>query len=185
LGIALAAQTVAFLYACALGAALGLLYDVFRITRIAFPTGKVGVFLEDLLFFFLCAAATFFYLMGAVQGQVRFFLLLGELLGAVLYYFTLGQLVMKISRALIDGIKRMLLFLYRYLVLPIWRFFYAIVRLLLLPVRFLGIKVKKTATIIKFHLKVRRIVLYNQVARYKKRGKKKIAEEQEDYGTEA
>lgn len=166
MGIYLADQTVAFLGAIALGAALGLLYDFFRITRVAFPTPRVVIFAEDVLYFLICAAITFLYLMGWVQGKIRVFLLLGELVGWILYYFTIGQLVMRVSKAFIEGVQHVITFIIRYVALPIWRLVYRIVYIILLPPRFLMRTMKKNAIKVKFHLKVRRLILYNQLIDY-------------------
>jgi spore cortex biosynthesis protein YabQ len=169
MGIYLADQTADFLRALLLGAALGVVYDVFRVLRIAFPQktafGRLAIFIEDLLFFTLCAAATFVFLMGAVQGRIRFFLLLGEGLGAVIYYFTVGSLVMKVAQAIIDGVRRVLAFMGRWLVMPLWNLTYRIVELICAPFVFMGELFKKSALIVKIHLKIRGIVLYNQFTR--------------------
>ncbi|MCL2057413.1 MAG: spore cortex biosynthesis protein YabQ [Oscillospiraceae bacterium] len=170
-------QTLAFLGAIAVGAALGLVYDVFRITRIAFPIPKAVIFFQDVLYFLICAAVTFLYLMSAIHGKIRIFLLAGELIGWVLYHFTIGQLVMRISAAIIEGIRRTLAFLFRYIAMPIWRLIYRIVYLILIPPRFLVKIAKKNAVKVKFYLKVRRLMMYNQLIDYLS---KKTAEEKDD-----
>ena len=43
-------EALSFLYACLLGAGLGILYDVFRLLRLLLFKNRVVVFLEDLLF---------------------------------------------------------------------------------------------------------------------------------------
>ena len=165
--IHVAQQTGAFLRACLLGGALGLLYDCFRILRLAFPHtrdtrwGYALAFAEDILFFGLCAGASFLFMMETVHGQVRLFLLAGELLGAVLWHYTAGSVVLAVSHALLRGIKAVLAFLFRFFLRPFWRICYRIVYLLCQPLRFLAQIVKKTAIKAKFHLKTRGIVLYN------------------------
>ena len=54
-----APETAVFLYACALGAGLGVLYDVFRLLRLVTGGKALLVFLEDLLFSFLAAGCGF------------------------------------------------------------------------------------------------------------------------------
>lgn len=120
--ISVTEQTADFLLACLFGAVLGLFYDVFRVFRVAVPCSKAAIFLQDLLFWFVCAASTFLFLLCCNAGEIRFFLLLGELLGALLYYFTFGVLVMKSARALVALLRRFFAFLFRLVSAPV-RFF--------------------------------------------------------------
>lgn len=163
MGIHLAAQTIAFLQACLLGALLGAVYDVFRILRIAFSPRKVVVFVQDLLFFAICAVLSFLFLLTASDGTVRMFLLIGELIGAVLYHLTLGRLVIRAAGALIAAVRSVLRFFYRFMVLPIWRFCYFLVSLLLRPFQLAAALLKNNLLRMKFRLKYRRIVLYNHL----------------------
>ena len=165
MGIYLAEQTALFLKSILLGCVFGLLYDALRITRIAVPTAKWVVFAEDVLFFKICAVATFFFLMRTIDGQVRFFIFIGVLLGMLLNFHTLSILVMGVSSAVIRAVKAILRAIYRWILFPIWRIFYNIVLLVLRPVRFLGHSLKKTAQRCKYSLKTKHIVLYNQLKR--------------------
>ena len=121
MAVSVSAQTFVFLFSCVLGAGLGLLYDIFRIIRLAAPCGKVAVFFQDILFLLACTAATFLFLLRESAGEVRIFILVGEILGAVLYYLTFGTLIMKLSRLLIDSVKRFKAFLIRLLLPPMRR----------------------------------------------------------------
>ena len=165
MGIYLAEQTMLFLKSILLGGAFGLLYDGLRITRIALPTAKWVVFAQDVLFFLVCAVAAFFFLMRTIDGQVRFFIFIGATLGAVLYFQTLSIPVMGVSGAVIRAIKAVLRVICHWILFPIWRIFYNIVVLLLRPARFFGLKLKKTAQRCKYSLKIKHIVLYNQLKR--------------------
>ena len=163
MGIYLAEQTALFMQSILLGGAFGLLYDAFQITRIAVPTARWVVFIEDVLFFLICAASTFLFMMRAMQGEVRFFILLGGAIGMVLYFYSLSILIMGISEAIIRVIKAILRLIYRWILFPTWKLFYNIVLFIIRPARFLGLQIKKTIQRCKFSLKVRRKVLYNQL----------------------
>lgn len=113
MAIAITEQTAVFLHALFLGVVLGCLYDVFRVTRIAFLMPAALVLAEDLLFFFLSSIVLFGFMLERSYGQIRWFILLGVILGWVLYYFTLGSLVMKCSAKIIDLTGRLLAFLWR------------------------------------------------------------------------
>jgi len=179
MGVYLAEQTTIFLQAILLGFVYGILYDVFRITRIAVPTTRWLVFAQDVLFFFICALSTFFFLMRTMDGQVRFFVLLGAILGMIIYFYSLSILIMGVSAAIIRVVKAVLRGIYRWVLLPIWRIIYSFVVFIMRPVRFFGVRFEKTVQRCKYGLKVRRDVLYNQLSkklksnRADKRGKSK------------
>ncbi len=120
--ITIAGQTWVFLWAIALGAALGVCYDVFRILRVALPHSSAAVAVEDVLFATICTAATFFYQLGTDCGRIRMFVLIGELIGFVLYYCTVGVIVLRISSGVIHAIQRFLGWIWRILFAPMVRF---------------------------------------------------------------
>ncbi|MBC8569802.1 spore cortex biosynthesis protein YabQ [Zongyangia hominis] len=169
----LSQQTQVFLYACLIGAGLGAFYDVFRMIRLAVKNSAVIVFIEDALFFAVCALVTFFYMMQAMGGQLRFFILLGEFLGAVIYYFTIGALVMKISKLIIRGIKAVLHFLFRIFIRPILLFLQWIGKKLQKLFSKCTAPLKKFGTNAKFRLKQQRVLLYNLLKPHPKQKKKK------------
>lgn len=67
--LTIADQTRLFLLALGLGFLLGIVYDLFRVVRMAFTMRRVGVFIQDVLFFLTCAAATFLFLLAVNQGR--------------------------------------------------------------------------------------------------------------------
>lgn len=92
-------QAVAFLWAVVLGAALGVVYDIFRVIRILRGNERsLLVFLEDLLFALIAALATASCFTWTNFGQVRLFLLAGEGLGFALWYCTLGVFIGSVAR---------------------------------------------------------------------------------------
>lgn len=113
MAIAITQQTAVFFHSLLLGVALGCFYDLFRITRIAFLIPAPLVLVEDLLFFLLSSIVLFGFMLENSYGQLRWFILLGMALGWVIYYFTAGSLVMKCSAKIIDGVRRLLAFLWR------------------------------------------------------------------------
>ncbi len=114
-------QAQIFLGACLLGGCLGVIYDFFRISRLAFRLPRAVVMLEDILFFIICGVITFLYLAETNDGQVRYFIMLGLLLGATLYYFTLGAVVMRVSSVIIGFVAKTLGFCYRVFIRPVVR----------------------------------------------------------------
>ncbi|MCL2578830.1 MAG: spore cortex biosynthesis protein YabQ [Oscillospiraceae bacterium] len=163
MGIYLAEQTMLFFQSILLGALFGIAYDALRITRIAIPTARWVVSVEDVLYFLLCAVSAFFFIMRTNDGQVRLFVLIGATVGMLLYFNSLSILVMGVSEALIRFVKAVIRLICRWIFLPIWRLFYAIVSLIIRPIAYLGGLSKKTVQRCKNSLKNRREVLYNQL----------------------
>lgn len=104
-GVPILAQTTSFLYAMALGAVLSLVYDIFRIIRVAFGGKKTAVFVEDLLFSLVALVLTFVFVIAFNNGELRFFVLIGELFGFVVCHYTVGRVILSFSRAIINGVK--------------------------------------------------------------------------------
>ena len=104
--ISLAGQTTAFLYSCALGAALCAVYDVFRAIRMFFLPGRILVAFLDILYFFLAAVFTFAFFMAVSQGEIRGYLYFGELIGWLLYYETIGSWLLRLQNKLFAILRR-------------------------------------------------------------------------------
>lgn len=161
MGVSITQQVNLFLGAGLVGIALGAVYDVFRILRLAVKPFMVVVLIEDLLFFFLFTAATFFYMLLYNNGHVRLFVIIGELIGFTLYYFTVGMLVMGISKAIIRFIKWLLRWLYKIFIWPFVRLFQLIAGLMVKMLGGLKKIVKKPLVKTKIGLKRQRQILYN------------------------
>lgn len=116
--ITLAGQTAAFLYSCALGAGLCVVYDVFRAIRMFFCPGRTVVVLLDVLYFFSAAVLTFAFFMAVSQGEARAYLYFGELIGWLLYYETIGSLLFRLQRGFFVFLRKTA----RKLTAPIRRF---------------------------------------------------------------
>ncbi|MEG0942360.1 MAG: spore cortex biosynthesis protein YabQ [Angelakisella sp.] len=116
MGISIAEQTAMFLRALLLGGIIGVVYDVFRVTRVAFKLSWSMVLLEDLLFFLLSAILLWRYFLEQGSGEVRIFAVLGVLLGWLLYFLTVGSLVIRASGIIIGVIAKMI----AAVMVPLW-----------------------------------------------------------------
>ena len=117
LGLPLASQTVTFLLAILLGFALGLLYDVFRILRLAVKSGFIITLVEDILYLIAVALASYSLALIRSEGFLRAYILVGEGLGAILYFFSLSVVIMGISALLIQMIQTV----FRWIFTPVLR----------------------------------------------------------------
>ena len=88
-----------------LGAALGVVYDVFRVFRIVFPPAKKSgaVLVQDIIFWLIYGFAIFCFSTLAARGQIRFFVFFGSLLGFVLYIVTVGNFITGVLRWFFDA----------------------------------------------------------------------------------
>lgn len=161
-------QTFVFLMAICFGAALGVVYDVFRVFRVAVPCNRAAVFAQDVFFWLLCAVSSFIFLLYVNTGVVRAFVLLGELVGATLYYVTLGAMVMRSAKLIVGALRRLFRFFGRLIVRPLR----ALGRLVRAAGKSAAKKaaflVKKPCKDIETHLQSRMSVVYNYFNRQKK-----------------
>ena len=100
------------------GAAVGLLFDLFRIWRKNFKAAAVLVWMQDILFWLGLAAIVYATIFITNSAQVRWYEFAGIGLGFGLYLLTLSRLVVGISSAVISVVKRLLLFLLKIVLFP-------------------------------------------------------------------
>ena len=113
-------HTSLFLMSVVLGAALGILYDCFRVLRIVFPPAakRNAVIAEDIIFWIIYGFCIFCYAAAFARGQVRFFMFFGSLIGFVLYMVTIGNAVTGVIRKIFDAVYKILHKVYSLLIEP-------------------------------------------------------------------
>ncbi|MDE7262220.1 MAG: spore cortex biosynthesis protein YabQ [Oscillospiraceae bacterium] len=99
MGHPISEQLALFLRAVALGAVLGLVYDLFRVLRTL--GGKVWGGALDALFCLGAAASLFFFVM-AGSGELRIFVVLGAAGGMLLFLCLVGPLLRPVWRFWLD-----------------------------------------------------------------------------------
>lgn len=105
---------------------------------------------------------TFSYMLAVSDGFIRLFVLVGIAVGFVTYYCTVGSIVMKISGFIISLIKKFLRLLYAVFLKPVIGLasgVLGVVKKLLLS---LYNALKEQAEKLKYCLKRRGVLLYNQ-----------------------
>ncbi len=117
-------QTSFFLLSVVLGAALGVVYDCFRVLRILFPPAakSAAVAVQDVLFWLIYGFGIFLYSAAVCGGSLRFFMFIGSLLGFALYILTLGDLITGLLRRLVTAVYRALRKVYSVLLEPFVNF---------------------------------------------------------------
>lgn len=114
-------QTASFLLSVLLGAALGVVYDCFRVARILLPplAKPKPTFFEDVLFWLIYGFCVFCFAAASARGQVRVFMFFGSILGFTLYILTIGNLITGIIRSIVTAVYKILHKVYSALIEPI------------------------------------------------------------------
>lgn len=102
------------------GLVIGLLFDVFRIWRKNFKTSAVLVWIQDVLFWILLACVVYATIFITNSAQVRWYEFAALGLGCALYFLLLSRWVIGISSFVIQLVKRILLFLLKVLLFPLY-----------------------------------------------------------------
>lgn len=88
-----------------LGAFLGAVYDVLKLSRLLTGAGKVVVFIEDILFCTFCGVCFSVVFYNASRGAMRLYAFLAAILTFTIYYCTVGRLTEKAARKLVSVVQ--------------------------------------------------------------------------------
>ena len=178
--VILGEQLTDFFIALLIGAALGVLYDFFKVLRLIGINFKAAVFFQDILFFLICTTTIFSYYMQMTDGKFRIFPFVAAVLGFILYRITLERPIFFLIRKLYEFISKIFRFIYSKLFLFALKKISFIFKKLFSPVA-KYIKRVFTQNIVKFFKKLlpkQRKMLYNIKGNLKrKRGGAKNADE--------
>lgn len=151
------AQFASLMPALGLGFLLGLVYDAIRILRLCLSSGKVFVFVTDVLFVLLCSVSAFVLFLAVNDGRIRLYLVIAIVLGAVIYAFTFGELISSAAKRIAAALRKMI-----HVLLTPFRFFSGKIRGMGKKIAdFSGKKLKKIQNKSKKPLQDEQEVLYN------------------------
>lgn len=91
---------------------------------------NVVIFIEDMAFFIICAAAQTLFFLGENNGEIRIYCLIFSLIGFLIYHLTLGRLVIYFSSAIIFFSKCLLYWMIYIIIIPIKFISHAVFRFL-------------------------------------------------------
>lgn len=161
MGITLSGQSGLLITAALLGFVLGAVYDVFRIFRVITRSGRVTVFVLDIIYWLICASATFAFLLLQNEGKLRSLIIISEVAGAALYYYTIGTIVIKKTTAASSSVKRHARAATAAIARPIRRFGRAAGFNIMKKGHAAGSFIKKENKLLEIRLKVYRKMMYN------------------------
>lgn len=135
-------QAYLFLIFMVNGVLIGLLFDFFRIVRKVFNTNDFVTYIEDILFWILAGFSMLYSIFVFNNGQLRLYMFLGIILGAFIYMLYVSSYIIKVNVKIINGIKK----IFGILILPFKAIYKILHKLLLKPITFLFINIKKNIT---------------------------------------
>ena len=161
IAISIGSQSLTFLKACLLGAALGLFYDLFRIMRrmVTLPYSFVAA--QDLLYIFCSVFFSFVFFMQTTDGRLRWFIIVGELLGMAVYHLTIGSFIMWLAMKIIAFVKGLLNTAWRLFIAPVIELMEEKYKRIKKTTQIQQQKIKKTLVNRKKRLKQKGKLLYN------------------------
>ncbi len=88
------------------GAAIGILFDIFRILRKTFKTPDFVTYVEDILFWILTGAILLFTIFTFNNGEIRIYIFIGLIFGFILYLLTISKYFVKSCVTALSFIKK-------------------------------------------------------------------------------
>ena len=117
--LSMTGQAWLFLSTVMVGAAIGLLFDIFRIFRKTARHSGLAVQLEDLFFWVAATGLTFYYMLHRNYGEIRPFAMVGIVIGGVLYFATISKWVLIVFVAVVNYIKKVVTVAFRIILMPL------------------------------------------------------------------
>jgi spore cortex biosynthesis protein YabQ len=106
-------QLILFGLSCIGGAALGLVFEIFRTVRTFLPHNFWLVVIEDVLFMALYAVFLNAFSLAAARGEFRFYYVIGNVLGFIFYICTVGNVASAALRKLCGFLKMIITLIMR------------------------------------------------------------------------
>ena len=158
-----------FLISIGIGISLCLIYDVFRIARLANRPAFLFSLIQDMTYAFLAALVTFILLLVRCIGEIRWFVIAGEGIGFFACRLSVSRLIMAVSKKIIQAVTSVLRFLKKWLILPfviLFQWFARKCRMLM------DILYKKVEKMLKKALQPFLVMMYNELHKAFHRPKK-------------
>ena len=109
-------QLYSFAIFILVGFLIGLLFDMFRISRRTFKTSDIITYLEDILFWILSGLLILFSIFKFNNGDIRAYIILGIFIGLALYMLVFSKIVINTLVKIILVIKQIISFVSKLMV---------------------------------------------------------------------
>lgn len=137
------------------GIIIGILFDIFRILRKTIKTNDIFTYVEDIIFWILTGAIILYSAFVFNNGEIRLFMFLAIILGCFIYMVLLSSKVIKINVTIINFIKQILINILKILALPFQYIYKLLKKILLNPIVFTFINLRKFYKKILNNLKIK------------------------------
>ena len=128
-------QAYIFLIFFISGMLIGILFDIFRISRRTFNTTDFVTYLEDILFWIITGLFLIFILFTFSNGEIRLYNVISLIIGFVCYILTISKFFIKINVIILSFLKNISYKILKILIYPI--------KFLFKPISFFVINVRK------------------------------------------
>ena len=118
------------------GILIGIIFDVFRISRRSFKTSNFITSLEDILFWMLSALLLMYSIFKFNNGQFRLYIFIGIFLGIAIYMLFFSKFIIKISVKIINAVKKILEYICNIIAYPLKKIYNFIKKLIVRPILF-------------------------------------------------
>lgn len=98
-----------FLIFISVGIVIGLLFDIFRISRKSFRTTDVITYIEDIIFWVLTGILIAYTIFKFNDGEIRGFIFFGIILGSIAYILLFSRIFVDISVKIVTIVKKIVL----------------------------------------------------------------------------
>ena len=127
----MSAQAALFLAAAAYGAAISVLFDLFRAIRITLQPKAFVTAVTDIIFTALAFSAVVYCVWSFGSGKFRYYEILGLVIGSVIYFASVSRFVLRVFLFIVKKICQIFGFIFKILLTPP-RFLY---KILIVPTR--------------------------------------------------
>lgn len=100
------------------GGLIGMLFDVFRISRKTFKTPNIITYIEDSLFWILSGILILYVIYVFTYGEIRLYMILMIIIGIIIYFGLISKYFIIINLKIINLIKKVLKILFN----PFYKF---------------------------------------------------------------
>ena len=139
-------QAVLFLIFIVNGILIGILFDLFRISRRTFKTSNAITYVEDFVFWILTGFIILYSIFIFNNGQIRLFMFLAIFLGVIFYMLSCSSFIIKTNVAIINFFKKITIKIFNLVKLPLNYIFKFIKKLCFKPISFIVISLRKNST---------------------------------------
>jgi spore cortex biosynthesis protein YabQ len=145
-------QVYSFIVIILTGITVGILFDLFGVTRDAIHPGKIVGIIGDIFFWITITVIIIFLLLVGNWGEPRLYILIGAAVGVYIYIRFLRVIVVRFLRSVVYVIKKtleILLKVLRYIWITVTYPIVVIRKVIVVPIGYLGMAFTKSKTSLK------------------------------------